>query len=494
MKNNLTWYQDMRKGVHFIILLLILFSSCIDKDVYQGEEETDNGDGNGNSTEYVRYLYPYGAEAQDVVAEITIETNGGISWEDVEVEIPFLKYNKSWLFMLTQDDFSHSSYSTTWAAINGRPLSNDYFYNAEQLAAGDLPPHVSYLGKTLGSTDGAGKEVRFHFTATVAPEMNWMDAEVSVNKGFSDNNYRFQMMRGLTWNNLSEMLAYGTGIAFHDVNTKDADNAASILQHYEISQQILLEKLSGRGCKTLAEPNGNKAYVRAALDYAPLQIMTAQNDGGGEFELESLYPFKVNSDLHKGLLQRYFYDSPFDIVPRIEAQLRKDKVEREAVHFGVHRTGITFAQFLLWLNNRYGKDGDDSVWFPSLEEYYEYNYYRVNATIEKEVNGNTVTLRVSLPSEQYFYYPSITINLPGVREEQIKSVTSGNEVTGLSYANYNDGLMLNIDCRKFLAEHALYFVEKYESSRSQADKNDALYFTNMLKEAPEKFQLLERIK
>lgn len=49
-----------------------------------------------------------------------------------------------------------------------------------------------------------------------------------------------------------------------------------------------------------------------------------------------------------------------------------------------------------------------------------------------------------------FYYPSITVNLPGMLAENIKSIESNVTVTGLSYANYgeNEGLMLNIDCKE----------------------------------------------
>lgn len=482
-KNN----QNMKVRLLYILLSLMFFSSCIDKDLYQREEEIDNG------MKYTRYLYPYGNEVQNVVAEIMIEINGNISEKEIDVEIPVLKYNKSWLFILTQDDAMHAAYSTTWAVINGKPLSRNYYYDAEHLAAGDLPPDILNYRKTFGSTDGAGREVRFAITTTLSPEWEWMDAEAVVRNGFSANYHRFFMKSGLTWNNVSEMLSYGTGIAFHDVLTKAVNNEDSIVKHYKLSQQIILEKLSGRGCKTLAEPNGNKTYVRAALGYSPIQIMTAQTAGTSDPTLIRLYPFKVDSDLNKGLLQRNFHDTPFNIISEIEAELRKKKEERKAVHVGVHGTGITFADFLLWLNNSYGKDGDDSVWFPSLEEYYEYNYYRMHGAIEKEVEGNRVTLKIYLPSEQYFYYPSVTVNLSGIKEEQIKSLTSGDEVTGLSYANHEDGLMINVDCRRFLVEHATHFVEKYELSWSQSDKRDAVYFTNILKESSKKDELLDRL-
>lgn len=478
----------MRKRSRYLFLLLNLFlMSCIDKDVYQGNID-DN-----QTPEYIRYLYPYGDEVQNVVAEITLEVDSEIDVEKINAEIPFLKYNKSWLFMLTQDDCKHAAYSTTWAAINGKPLSYTYYYNAEQLAAGDLPPDAFSFNKTLGSTDGTGREVRFVFTTTLAPEWAWMDAETDIKKGYMKDYYRFFMKSGLTWNNVSEMISYGTGIAFHNVKTEAASREDSILKHYALSQQIILNKLSGRGCKTLAEPDGNKAYVRAALDYVPIQIMTAQNEGPPP-ELQRLYPFQVDSDLNKSLLQRAFYDSPYDIVSKIEVQLRKDKQEREAIHIGVHGTYISFAQFLLWLNDTYGKDGDDSVWFPSLEEYYEYNYYRVYGSITKKGDKNTITLKLSLPSEQYFYYPSVTVNLSGINEARVKSIATNDAVTGLSYGNHEDGLMLNIDCRKYLVEHATHFVEQYESFPSPSNKNDARYFVNMLKDSSVKTELLQRVE
>lgn len=476
------------KYVFLASILSMIITACIDKDVYQGGEDTKI------DQVYMEYLYPYGNEAQNIVAEITLEMVDEVDAATVNAVIPFLKYNKSWLFMLTQDDCEHSAYSTTWAAINGKPLSSTYYYSAEQLAAGDLPPDVFSLNKTLGSTDGTGQEVRFAFTTTLNPEMSWMNAETVINKGFGGNYSRFYKKSGLTWSNISEMLAYGTGIAFHDVNTQAVNIEDSIVKHYDLAQQIILNKLSGRGSKTLAEPNGNKTYVRAAIEYPPIKIMTAQNPGDAPVRLERLYPFQVNSDLNKSLLQRAFYDSPYDIVARIESQLRIATQERQAIHVGMHSTGTVMANFLLWLNNTYGKNGDDSVWFPSLEEYYEYNYYRINSATTMEVNGNKVTIRIHLPSEQFFYYPSITLNLSGVEMSQVNSINTNDAITGLSYADYEEGLMINIDCRKYLVEHAKHFVEKYESFPAASNKSDALYFVNKLKESSVKSELLQRIR
>lgn len=102
---------------------------------------------------------------------------------------------------------------------------------------------------------------------------------------------------------------------------------------------------------------------------------------------------------------------------------------------------------------------------------------------------------MNLPSGQFFYYPSATINLSGISLESIVSIEADDVVTGLSYANFENGMMINIDCRKYLAEHAEKFVERYEKDLSnQSDKADALYFVNMLKESNMKTNLLNRLK
>ena len=50
----------------------------------------------------------------------------------------------------------------------------------------------------------------------------------------------------------------------------------------------------------------------------------------------------------------------------------------------------------------------------------------------------------------------------------IVSIEGNDALTGLSYADYRDGIMLNIDCRKYLFEHAENFVKRYEAKPSDA--------------------------
>lgn len=410
-----------------IFLLILLAASCIKEvDLYKG-----------GSLREPAYLYPFDQENQNVTAEITIKTNSTINLELLDVYFAPLKYNKHLLIMLTQDDCKPSIYPRTWASINGKPLSGQYYYHYEQLKQDDLPPDIYYLGKTLGCTDGTGKEVRFSFTATLAADDNYMAEESIINLGYSKDNYRFYGRNGILWEDVIDIVNYGNSIAFHNVNTKEIHNIDSIQKHYLIGQDSIQKRLSGRKCKTLSEPDGNIDYTTAAINLDDIKTITAE---GGE----KVYPFHNLTNLENHTLNRVFHDC---------------------------------------------------VWMPSQEEYYEYNYYRMHGKIEKSANGSTLKLIVNLPSQEYFYYPSVTINLKGLKKEDIKSIESNSAVTGLSYGNYQDGVMLNIDCRRFLVEHATHFVEQYEKDKTnQSNKADALYFVNMLKESSKKAELLNRIK
>ena len=213
--------------------------------------------------------------------------------------------------------------------------------------------------------------------------------------------------------------------------------------------------------------------------------------------MTALYPAQLTNDLKKVVLNRGFY-SIESLKKEIEKQLHRIPKERAAINVGVHGTDASWANFLLWLNDTYGKDGADNVWMPNQEEFYEYNFYRQHSEIRMvKADEHIFILTVKLPDEMNFYYPSITVNLPGMLAENIKSIESNVTVTGLSYANYgeNEGLMLNIDCRKFLTEHAENFVKRHEAKPTDASaKTDALYFVKMLKKSNKKDELLKRIK
>lgn len=455
-------------------------------NLYKGTEKP----GNANTEDISKvesFRYPYNNASYSPKAEITLTLNREVGENEINAYIPLLKYNKSWLFMLSQDDCMQSAYSHTFAAINGGAISAKYYYNMEHLRLGDLPPDIYYMDKTLGSIDAAGNEVRFSFMTTVAPQWNFMNTSTPVKIGYTKDWYRFYMQSGLSWKNLTEMMNFGTAIAFHDVKAKDVNITDSIVKNLILSQDIIKEKLNGRSCKVMAEPNGNKTYIRASLLFDDIKVITAQTG------TEAIIPAS-DANMTKKILHRDFF-SLDNIKSVITDNLHKDIRERSAIHYAIHNTSADFAKFLLWLNDTYGKDGDNSVWMTSLEEYYEYVYLRENAGIITTCSDNIIKISVTLPSENNFYYPSVTINIDGIDAGDIVSVESNNAITGLGYGSLQPGTTaLEIDCRSSLNQQAEYFVALYEEKKDERRMRDALYFVNRLKESDFKNSLLKRIR
>jgi hypothetical protein len=426
-----------------------------------------------------------------------------VDLDKVDVEIPFLKYNKKWLFMLTQDDCKQAAFAFTWAAFNGWPVPNFYgdrllYYNYVQGLLYDIPPSATKNRSPMVMSDGAGNDVRFSFLTTLFPQASWINAYVNTNlTAPSTDRYRFYMKSGLVWGDIIGMVNYDTDIAFHDVDVTDVNDVAQVQKGYTVVQDSVLKRLSGRGMKVLAEPNGNKTYLHAAENYAPIQISTAQTSGDGITTVK-LKPFQIgDDDLKNKTVERWFPNAIADVQTRIDTELAKPVEERSAIFLGVHGTDPDWVAFWQTLSDNYGRAGDDSMWFVSYEQYYEYNYNRVNAVIRKEIDGNTLRVTVEFPGGEYFYYPSTTLNLVGLDAAHVQSVTSNDAVTGLSFAGYDEGYMLNIDCRKGLATRAEHFTQQYEtednSSLRTLYQRDALYFTNMLKDGDTKTSLLNRL-
>lgn len=502
---------------YFLFLFLaIFFLSCVDttRDLSSGKgvsgnETKDTTSVDSKSIEESVYLYPFSKESPNNKAEITIYLSKPISLSTKDLSIPFLKYNKTWLMLFTQDDGLQHSYCRTWASINGRPVSNSdvfiqngnsssnkqLFYTYNQLNNDDLPPNVLARSHSLSTTDGTGHLVRFAITATITPEQdakikskNYMWDEGVVSSKDKENYMRF-LMKYLTWREGTEMLNYGTGIAFHNVGTPDANDVNGILAHYQSVQDSITNHFGGRKCKMIAEPDGNQNYLDAAYQYNVIKLFAAQNHG------KILYPF-ATTDLTRFVVFRNFFDTTESVKSKIQAMLAKSLDEREAISIGIHGTDNSWRNLLQWIDSTYGARGDSSVWFPAQEEYYEYTYYRNHSLMNMtKVDDYTYKITINMQGEDNFYFPSITVNLSGISKDNIKSITTNDAITGFSYANHAKGIMMNVDCRKFLYDNAVHYVETYEKDPSKAwKKEDALYFTNMLKTSDQKTTLLKRIK
>lgn len=471
----------MRK-LFFLLPLMNLLSSCWIQPPFIEPEVAEI------------YYYPFVSEVSNPHISLLLETDGSKEITIDDIEIPFLKYNKELLLMLTQDDCRQDSYCCTWAKFNGYPVSDPngkYFYTSDQLRAGDI--HSSTLKPTspLSITDGTGRDIRFTFSTTLLSEAKSMKFYGDIKNNSTVNDYRFYMHETLNWHDVVDMLNYGNGIAFHDVLASNVNDETDVLNHIRLSQDSTMKYLKGRGVKFLAEPNGNKVYLSASAQYPQIKTTTAQSGN-----ILTLFPYRLTSDLQNATIKRIFYDNTEQIKSHILEQVALQKADRLAISLGIHGIDNSYLDFFSWLEQNFGKSGNDILWMPSQEEYYEYIYYKFNSHISiKKINQSQYQINIDLPTQDYFYFPSITLNIKGLKRSMVTSISTNKVATGFSYADYQHGLMMNIDCRKSLDSHATHYVDEYLKDKNNVSKrNDAYYFVNFLKESQKKTELLNKLK
>lgn len=95
-----------------ILFITFLFESCLKKDLYKGKDD-NGGQKNEDNVVFNQYHYPFSKEVVGTEAEITLTLNEHTIAKDISANIPLLKYNKTMLFMLTQDDCKQSTFCRT---------------------------------------------------------------------------------------------------------------------------------------------------------------------------------------------------------------------------------------------------------------------------------------------------------------------------------------------------------------------------------------------
>ena len=109
--------KHLLKYILILCSIVIIVSSCI--------RQLDLSVKSEQGLEAFFYTYPYYDEVQNVTTKIIIHINNNVNTDAISAQIPHLKYNKSWLFILTQDDCRQAAYSTTWAAIGWKVSSHE---------------------------------------------------------------------------------------------------------------------------------------------------------------------------------------------------------------------------------------------------------------------------------------------------------------------------------------------------------------------------------
>lgn len=476
----------MKKQFYILGIALLSFAICTSliscvKDVYVGDdsdkEEKPEPSVPNEEEQLPDLSVPKTFDWNEVYIKIPLLQD--IDVNDIQIYFPSLKYNKSFAYSYTFDDCTAMAYGKAYCTINKKWVDNCRYFHVNQKKTAGFTP-----SKTLGYTDGCGNEHRFAFGISIWPDMHtaYIDDFMNPSNKIVDGNYPH-----LVWNDIIAPIDFGCDIYFHDVNTNGDNSVDGILKGLKSSQKITEEKL-GRKMKVLSRPNGNNDYITACRQYDDIVFMATE--GVTDIGIPPLINIAFDNDIDLNKAIQYRRNA--ERTPSVgELMSLIDEKALSKTYTWIHdfSHGPENFQFILDLfttiNDKYGKDGKDCIWFASLDEIYEYNYIRNNYIIEKSVSNNVLTLKFSCPSSNFpnelQFHRDFSVIIKGVTSLSTTDISFGKNVYGLSMAKQNnDSWMINIDCNKSLLDKAERYTSVFEKEQSTSTKEDALYFVNRL--------------
>lgn len=449
-------------------------------------------------TLHIEYIRDYG----DVI-ELDVTLPSNISPSNVNLTFPKLKYNKNKAVSLTIDD-CHSIYNDVFSVINKRWVDNQQLSYFQPGDTREFTYHLGftyekngviytksegrYPSKALEYTDGAGIPKRLAFTSAF-----W-----SWKMGPRD------YVGGWAWPWMTPAEArlafdFGSTVAFHDIEDVDANKTET--GNTNVSQEFfnaavkkdatLSKELIDITPKIMVNPNGDPNYTRLSWNCPDVMYQVAAAilpDGLGT--VFNLGYYQYNSPIAlddkastKFIVKRLFFSSTIqEFLDFIAANQAKPLNERVWNIYGVHRPSTPTQELLESLESLYGKSGDDSMWMPSLDEFFEYWYMTNYGAVHKSIDGQKIKFRIYLPCHDNFWFRSISVLLSGIASLDDLSVKSSDNCYGTSYSINNNQLLVNLDFSPSTLERAERYLKIVENNPAKEYAyDDASYFINQLK-------------
>lgn len=403
--------------------------------------------------------------------EFTITLPESVDPASVDVYFPALKYNKKIAVSWINDDIP-AIYNFVIALINKKYMTGSATYHMGMPKSGGSVP-----SKPLEYTDGAG--VRHRFATTIAVFSYLMaymgyDGEDSSWPWTTNPELRYGIDFGLSlgWHDLKKSTSEPAG-------PSDQASFDALIAH----NLAVIEEMTHFRPKFMAEPNGNHSYITWGQGNDQIQFQSAQAS-----VVSQVFPFRptMTLDKHAVTAIRYFYSSSVltQVINKVATQIAGPEADREWLIVGNHGCAASIEKYFFELmESLYGASGSDEIWFPAMDEMFEYWWFKTYSNLSKVVNGNQISVRLHIPTSKDFYYKSLSVMVSGtgVTDAGDIAVSSSENCPGTSFAINNDEIMVNVNFGELLLERAEKYVSKFEASQEVTDKDDAQYFVQQLK-------------
>lgn len=389
----------------------------------------------------------------------------GTSPDDVNLSVAPLKFDKHFAFTFTVDDAFENGWSKIFRLIHGKWIDDEEFFHL-----GCIPTTGYYPESTLCMTDGCGNDRRFGFGEAIWPTLRNFFGGVAHDPRMQESSTSSIY---ITWEELRIMLDFGCSVYFHNVDETKYEkmNPEQIGQGYVDDYEKTVEKL-GRQMKVLALPDGNKAYLEAAKSFPQIEFTRNSTESGKLIYLNDCGSLKGKETYGGSSTQT------------VENKLNELATQAASdnpywVGMTVHRASQEHMDMLTQVYKLYGKAGADNIWAASWDEVYEYQELRYGSSIEKRVEGQTVTFEVTVPERTNFYYHELSFLISGIEGATIIPISEN--IYGLSYADRNGKMLVNVNFDSELPKRAEKYTAKYEATGLEADKDDARYIVSLLR-------------
>lgn len=336
----------------------------------------------------------------------------------VKIKPSVLKFNKHFAYSFTLDDGYRSAYLTAFPLLNGGKISasNKNGWKIDQGGDGTTSKGLFY-------TDGFGNKIPFKLALAI----NGAALNNTPNRGH------------LSWDEVREMYNSGWDIlnhSFHHATTHGTNYLTEVTDNKKSIRENLNFKMSHF---VVPGGEGDEKY------YLEYEKEALQN---GHFSVASYYGkgpvYKVNDqvDLDKLISVRTFVQSSKDTTSfkTMDHYLKTiDSIvkQKDPVWFNefTHGTGNTnlwnlstrfpdFKYYMTKLANKYGENGNDSIWMAPWQEVYEYIWLRDRIKVDFVQNDKEVTVTIQLPEiPETFRNKSISLSVDSDSKFETESKT-----------------------------------------------------------------------
>lgn len=356
---------------------------------------------------------------KSVVLNITLDSTVPVT----SVDLAPLKYNKDFAYSFTLDDGRADAYTIAYPMMNGG-------YSAD----------VSTTFPGLFYTDGCGNAKNFKLG------LAWYS--VSSN----GNDLHINTPDFITWTQLSEMYNSGWDVINHSYSHAaytNVDYNAEIVQN-----ETIVNQQTGIPMSVLVPPSGDTAYnsVAFGLGYKAIFGNNTSYQGyssGLDVDLPLNYQ---NLKIFRHFLSDYNYDTT-NISQTVDAislatgpgnhlWFNESTHRVKPVTIGGSLIYSTYSWYMNHLQNAYGINGLDNMWFAGVQEVYEYLRLRDESNIAWSQNGNQLQVIIdynTCPDNLRNYALSLLVQTEG----SINSVSSS-FATVDSYNNSGPAKLINL--------------------------------------------------